>query len=195
MEQQFDNSTEIGTSPERREQLADRPRIYVASLSDYNAGRLHGRWIDATQDVDIIDGEIQAMLAASPEPVAEEYAIHDHEHFGGLAIGEYQSIDTVARLARGMVTHGPAFVAWAEHLGTSEWGSDLDRFEDAFLGEWESAVDYAGSLLDDMGIDTEAFGPEWLSPYIHVDLDAFARDLSYDINVIEHDDRVYVFEP
>ena len=25
------------------------PRIYVASLSDYNAGRLHGEWIDADQ--------------------------------------------------------------------------------------------------------------------------------------------------
>jgi hypothetical protein len=28
----------------------DVPRIYVASLSDYNNGVLHGRWIDASSD-------------------------------------------------------------------------------------------------------------------------------------------------
>ena len=36
-------------------------RIYVASLSDYNAGILHGRWIDVT-DEDTIREEIAAML-------------------------------------------------------------------------------------------------------------------------------------
>jgi hypothetical protein len=26
------------------------PRIYVASLADYNAGRLHGSWLDAARN-------------------------------------------------------------------------------------------------------------------------------------------------
>lgn len=47
--------------------MSDTPRIYVASLSDYNAGTLHGEWIDATQELDDIWAEINAMLAASPE--------------------------------------------------------------------------------------------------------------------------------
>lgn len=47
--------------------MTDTPRIYVASLSDYNAGRLHGEWIDATQELDDIWAEIHAMLAKSPE--------------------------------------------------------------------------------------------------------------------------------
>jgi len=58
-------------------ETAQEYRIYVASLSDYNAGRLHGAWIDATQDADEIEAEVQEMLAASPEPIAEEWAIHD----------------------------------------------------------------------------------------------------------------------
>ena len=33
-------------------QRPDAPHIYVASLADYNAGRLVGRWIDADQDTD-----------------------------------------------------------------------------------------------------------------------------------------------
>ncbi|MBA3067902.1 MAG: antirestriction protein ArdA, partial [Hyphomonas sp.] len=55
--------------------LQDWPRIYVACLAAYNAGRLHGRWIDATTPNEI-RAEARAMLAASPEPGAEEHAIH-----------------------------------------------------------------------------------------------------------------------
>lgn len=43
------------------------PRIYVASLADYNAGVLHGAWIDAT-DADTIQDEVNAMLRASKHP-------------------------------------------------------------------------------------------------------------------------------
>lgn len=43
-------------------------RIYVACLASYNAGILHGRWIDASSDPDAMQGEIDAMLCASPCP-------------------------------------------------------------------------------------------------------------------------------
>ena len=43
------------------------PRIYVASLAAYNAGRPTGRWIDAAQDAAELKGEVEQMLAASPE--------------------------------------------------------------------------------------------------------------------------------
>src|SRR5581483_3902347 len=64
------------------------PRIYVASLADYNAGRLHGVWIDAAQEPDDLQLHINAMLARSTEPIAEEWAIHDFEGFNGLHLGE-----------------------------------------------------------------------------------------------------------
>lgn len=48
------------------------PRIYVASLSDYNAGHLHGRWIDLdgldASDDDAVMEDIAAMLRASQYP-------------------------------------------------------------------------------------------------------------------------------
>lgn len=47
------------------------PRIWVASLSDYNNGHLHGVWIDAAQDVDAIHDEIAAMLRDSKYPNVE----------------------------------------------------------------------------------------------------------------------------
>ena len=62
-EQQPDNTWE-------RQPL--QPRIYLASLADYNAGHLHGAWRPADQSVDDLQEQAQAMLAASPLPGAEE---------------------------------------------------------------------------------------------------------------------------
>lgn len=82
------------------------PRIYVASLSDYNAGRLHGAWIDADQEAEELHGAVAKMLAASREPGAEEWAIHDYQDFGPVELSEYESLDTIARLARGIAWPG-----------------------------------------------------------------------------------------
>src|SRR5713226_1168914 len=94
------------TGTERPEQhearREDHPRIYVASLSDYNAGRLHGAWIDVDQDDEQIWEELNAMLARSPEPMAEEFAIHDYDGFGPLQLGEYERIDEVGCIVRGI---------------------------------------------------------------------------------------------
>ena len=42
----------------------DQYQIYVASLSDYNAGILHGKWITIEdKDIDDIQDEINQILA------------------------------------------------------------------------------------------------------------------------------------
>ncbi|CDN47584.1 antirestriction protein ArdA [Neorhizobium galegae] len=43
-------------------------RLYVACLASYNNGVLHGRWIDASSDVDEMQEEIAAMLRESRFP-------------------------------------------------------------------------------------------------------------------------------
>lgn len=172
----------------------DVPRIYAASLSDYNAGRLHGAWIDCDQDHDDIAEKISEMLAESKEGVAEEWAIHDTSGWGPVHLSEYESLEDVARLGTGIATHGMAFAHLAAHLDTNDW-SQLDRFEELYLGEWDSAEDYAANLLEDLGIDIDEIGPEMLQPYIRVDLEAFARDLSYDLVIADADDgHVHIFD-
>ncbi|MCB1246618.1 MAG: antirestriction protein ArdA, partial [Acidimicrobiia bacterium] len=89
-----------------------QPRIYVASLSDYNAGRLHGTWIDAIQEPDEIMTDVQQMLDDSPQLFAEEWAIHDYEGFGYARLSEYTDFETVSRIAKGIERHGDAFSAW-----------------------------------------------------------------------------------
>lgn len=171
------------------------PRIYVASLSDYNAGRLHGEWLDATGDYDALSAGVQQMLAASPEPGAEEWAIHDYEGFGSLLIAEYEPLSIVSTIAHGMVEHGPAFAAWAEFVDKDP--ERLKQFEEAYCGEWPSLIAYAENLADDCGIETELDRHfDALRAYITVDYEGLARDLelSGDYFAKEADNgSVYIF--
>ena len=196
MNHQPDQPTQGGEDhphPEHEPRL--HPRIYVASLSDYNAGQLHGTWLDATADVDELTAGINDMLARSLELGAEEWAIHDYEGWGPLHLSEYESIDTITRVAGGIATHGPAFAHWAEVAGTDT--EDLDGFDDAYLGHWDSTEAYAEDLLDDMGYPdlVERAIPEYLQPYVRLDTEGFARDLelSGDVTSSEGDDGVYLF--
>jgi antirestriction protein len=183
---------------EHEAQRRQSPIVYIASLSDYNAGRLHGRYIDAAQSAEALQAAISEMLAASPTPGAEEWAIHDYEGFGPLRLGEYESIETVAAVATGIVEHGPAFAAWAAQAGLGE-PDQLARFEDCFRGHWESVEAYAESLVDDLGIDAaieEAVGT--LAPYPRIDTAALARDmvLGGELSVADAPDGgIYLFEP
>ena len=187
-----------GEGLERRAELGRRespPRIYVASLGDYNAGRLHGEWIDAAQEPNDLHEAVVAMLKESPEPVAEEFAIHDYENFGPLQLGEFESLDTVSRLALGIASHGAAFAHYASLVGTDE--DHLSNFEEAYFGHFDSLESYANEALDDLGYvkQVDDLLPDYLEAYVTFDVESFARDLkiSGDVVTSEGDGGVYVF--
>jgi antirestriction protein len=145
-------------------------RIYVASLADYNAGRLHGVWIDCDgKSGDDIQTEVSTMLAASKEPVAEEWAIHDHEGFGSL-IGESTSFDRVAELAELIEEHGEAFISYAENMG--EEYATADGFHEAYQGEFDTLADWAEDFMEQTGGLLDM--PENLRH--HFDYESYGRD-------------------
>ena len=43
-------------------------KIYIACLASYNNGTLHGKWIDATSDVDEMQEDANALLRSSEYP-------------------------------------------------------------------------------------------------------------------------------
>ena len=112
---------------------------------------------------------------ARPHPAAEEWAIHDYEGFGALRLDEFESLAAVAKIARGIAEHGPAFAAWAAHVGTDS--EALDDFEEAYMGEWESEAAFAEEMLNDMGQLEEIMRavPEHLAPYVQIDYEGFVR--------------------
>jgi len=130
----------------------DTPRIYIACLASYNAGRLHGRWIDAI-DADSIREEIKEILKESPVPNAEEWAIHDYDGFCGVPISETEDVDAVAKLGAMIRKHGEPFALFATRIGIAQ--ATEERFLDAYCGEWDSerayAEDFYYSLIGESG--------------------------------------------
>lgn len=173
----------MGETPEKSE-----PRIYAACLAAYNNGHLHGAWINANQDAMAIYAEIAAMLKASPIADAEEAAIHDHEGFEGVEIGEFTGIDRVSALAEFIAEHGRLGAELVNHFG-GDMGEAREALEHRYHGCYASPADYA----EDFTNDTTQI-PEALRYYI--DWKAMARDwdLSGDIFTIETAwDEVHVF--
>jgi len=153
---------------------ATEPRIYVASLSDYNSGRLHGAWIGLEgKSEDDVMNEVNAMLAKSKEDVAEEYAIHDHEGFEGLRIEEYTGIAEVVRIAQALEEHADNAEAFGFYAGDVGLDYALDHFEEAFSGEWDSEKEFTENLVDSLGYLEQM--PEFLRNYF--DYEAFQHDL------------------
>lgn len=148
-------------------------RIYFASLADYNAGRLHGVWVDLDDctDEDELGEKINAMLADSKEPSAEDWAIHDHEGVGNF-LGEHSSISEIVTLANALEDcHEPdALLVYASDVGL-EYA--IQSFEEAYSGQWDSEEDFAHDLAESAGY-LDAM-PEGLRSYF--DAAAFARDL------------------
>jgi antirestriction protein len=161
----------------RFQRSARDPIIYVASLSDYNAGRSHGTWLAANHSPDELRAATEAMLGESPEPDAEEWAIHDYDNFAGIQIDEFATFDDVSHLAVGLHTYGPAFAAfvrWRDPGATS-----YTAFEQSYAGHWDSALDYLDETHDLSGSESrlQSTVPDWLVGYLRIDSDALARDL------------------
>ncbi|MBK8270699.1 MAG: antirestriction protein ArdA [Planctomycetes bacterium] len=188
--------TSANPDPQTTRPSKDRtPRIYVASLADYNAGDLLGRWIDADQPVEAIHDEIAGMLAQSTQPIAEEWAIHDYENFGELSLREYESLEKVSEVACGIVEHGPVFAGLVNHCGGAGNVDEARRYmEEAYRGSFGSLADYAAELIEDCYSDAIKTLPEFIR--YHIDYDGIGSDmeLSGDIFTVACEGQLYVFD-
>ena len=140
--------------PSEERECADEetPKIYVACLSAYNAGYLHGLWIDGTQQPEDIEDDIKWMLSWSPvadtEP-CDEWAIHDYECWQGIQLSEYEDIETVSELAQLLEEHGKAYAVYYQHYGNN-YATEED-FKDRYLGEYEDEKDFVYQMWEECG--------------------------------------------
>ena len=149
-------------------------KIYVADLAAYNAGYLHGVWIDACSDIDDIWEQVKTMLAESPVENSEEFSIHDYEGFSGYQLSEYEGIEAVHEVAC-FIEEYPDFAGeLLNHF------SDLDEArsmaEDNYCGCYSSIADYAQELTEGTGEI-----PQHLEHYI--DYESMGRDMEMSGNI------------
>ena len=172
------------------------PNIYVASLSDYNDGRLYGQWMNADQTPEELHEAVKTMLDASPMAYAEEWGIFDYEGFGPIRIDEYEDLHTISTLAHGITEHGEAFAHWVDLTGEND-EDVVSKFLESYLGCFESLEAYAESLVEDLGYRDmiQPPLPEFLQPYVSIDIEGLARDLelSGDVMTAEGRDGTHVF--
>lgn len=147
------------------------PRIFLGCLASYNAGEIFGQWLDL-EDYDTEEElweAVEAVLAASPAPNAEEYMVQDFEGFYDFSVGEYEPMSELFKLAKGIEEHGEAYAMYCINMGEI---AEVSAFEEAYLGVYENERNYAQEYFDEIG------GQVVPEAYINFfDFEALGRDL------------------
>lgn len=147
--------------------MSDTPQVWIGCLASYNAGRLIGEWVEAT-DVDEMN-EAQTRVAATAVAAAkeaheyplyfgdpEEFFIADYDNFPQAAVsmlGEYSPYETVAAVGAAIEEHGAAFSKWLETIDElGEVDSLAERFTESYRGEWESEEAFAMEQATELGL-------------------------------------------
>ncbi len=155
----------------------DLPAVgaYVACLAAYNNGTLHGYWIDLSliDSTEEIDEAIAYVIATSPEPGAEEYAVHDYSGLPSfLTRSEWPTwADVIEYLATLDVSGLPVpYQLLCEDHGEVVTHGD---FCEAYQGSYKDGEDFAYSLAEDLGHDID--GAKW--PFSCIDWASAWREL------------------
>lgn len=157
------------------------PKIYVASLADYNSGYLHGVWIalDECTDLDNVTEQVATMLKESPAVarglscLAEEYAIHDYEDFEGYQVQEHTPLSEVVEIAAAIAEHGEPFAKFLNDHGHESVEESVENFTDRLCGTWDSAGDFAWDDFE--SCSPEAYATATLCDWVRFDPEAYVR--------------------
>jgi antirestriction protein len=148
-------------------------RAYVADLAAYNNGHLIGQWIELDGlDADAIKAAVAAVIAASPYPGAEEYAIHDWDGIPS-SFGEWPDWDAVADYVEARQGLDPetleAFELWFNNCGD---GGGF--FSDDYCGCFNNGAVYAEQLAEDTGLQIAEAWPynciDWEAAWVELRL-------------------------
>lgn len=164
-----------------------KPQIYVACLSSYNEGRLHGKWIDCSADVDDMYSDIESMLAESKSPFAEEWEIHDTDGVFSSHFVLDNGLDGIAEVMKAFADHDPnAIYAYISFF--SEW--DLKHFEEAYSTCTENVKEYAVDLFWELSAFNSTVQDE-LGSYINED--KVLREFEIENTVVKWGEFYYIF--
>ena len=153
--------------------LNDDPAIYVSCLASYNSGKLHGAWINLSEaeTKEGIQECIDWILRHSPEPGAEEYAVHDSQGLCGPCKGtEWPDLEQLAELAHAynVICSDHEWIAYQMMCNNQDEILSENDFRAGYCGVWERPEEYAEeSYMEHVDLeDREAFS---CSPLSYID--------------------------
>jgi antirestriction protein len=171
------------------------PKIYVVSLSAYNAGHTHGKWFDLTEyenEDELLEAIQNKVLSTCPtnseDEQAEEFAIHDSEN---CRADEYDNLEKLILLTKLSVEHELSMFILQDLLYSVSDINELDDYiNDTYRGFYESELKFTEELVDELGYLEQM--PENLRHYF--DYEAFRRDLFItDFESYREDYGVHIF--
>lgn len=196
------------------------PKVWIGCLAAYNNAKLHGEWVNADEGAEALWEAQARIIKTSPEAIenggygAEEHFIADHEGFPEGTVGEYTSLDYVAKVAEAIEEHGAPLAAYMA-LGVEGSDPDIDdvvsNFENAYQGEYDSMRDFAEQMVSQLGIGGIVGGPsyilegDWRSEKVdviealesYIDWDTVAREYEMSYSAVDLDSgsgrRTFIF--
>ena len=139
-------------------------------------------------DIDThLQQQVFQMLEQSPLENAEEYAIHDHEGFGDLSLGEFVSLCRINKIAL-FLNDYPELGDTVLNYCNGERDEAIRLLDECYLGTYDSVEDYAQEFGEECFVIDQAL-------QCYIDWKSYARDmfLSGDIHVLEKQKKLLIF--
>ena len=170
---------ELGYTPEELQEAVSEhksgcdgePSVYVGTYGKYNEGSLCGLWIDLSSfsDYDEFIDFCNAIHAdeEDPELMAQDYEAFPRQWYneGFMSEEDFDHIQEYTELCDKYDVD-----AVDDYM---EFADELDNFEEAYCGEWDSEEDFARHIVEECWDIERTMGD--LSRYF--DYEAFGRDL------------------
>ena len=151
---------------------SDHPRIYVGTYAKYNDGSIDGKWIDISE-YNTYEEFVDACRELHKDEKDPEFMVQDYENFpekwyheGGLPTEEeFNKINDFYMMDDDRKDAYDVYINYTDD-------DDIEHFEDAYEGKFDSPADFGYYCVDNFGI------PD--NPEYYIDYESFGRDLTMD---------------
>ena len=164
------NQSTTTKHPALTSKIESQPAVYCGTYGKYNEGSIRGAWIDLTlvkneEEFYTICRELH-QDEQDPEFMFQDWQSIPDRYISesGINSDYFDYLETIANMSETMAEAYECFI---------NDGHDANKFEDAYMGEYDSEQDYAEQLLEETGEINEI--PQHLRYYF--DYEAYARDL------------------
>lgn len=162
-----------------KNQTDNTPKIYVGTYAKYNNGSINGAWLDLS-DYSSKEEFYQACAELHKDETDPEFMFQDWENIPDSFIGESWLADNVFEYFEAMedVSDSDAFEAYVLNegdLSKQDIAEFVERFNEAYAGEFDSDEKFADNLAEEIGY-FDAMEKAGISLH-YFDSSAFARDL------------------
>ena len=170
---------ELGYTPEELQEAVSEhksgcdgePSVYVGTYAKYNEGSLCGLWVDLSSfdDYDEFINFCKAIHAdeEDPELMAQDYECFPRQWYNEGFMSE-EDFDHILEYSDMCDKHGQEAVD--DYM---EFHDELDNFEEAYCGEWDSEEDFARHIISECyNLESEMGDLARLFDFV-----AFAREL------------------